>query len=651
MDELFGLEDVGMAAPGFRLERLEVLGWGTFDRAVWQFRLDGCTSLLTGDIGTGKSTLVDAMTTLLLPANRISYNKAAGAENRERTLRSYVLGHHKSARLDANGASRPVALRDHRSYSALLAAFRHEHLDQTVTLAQVFWLPEGINGQPSRLYVVAEAPLNIAEHFTGFGSDIAELRRRLRTAGLKPFTAFPEYDKAFRRALGIPSRQAMDLFHQTVSLKSVGNLTDFVREHMLEPFDNADRVRALLTHFEDLTAAHNAVLKARRMLAGLGPIVALGDEIADISGQITRQEQERSAMEYAGARLALDLLAAEHQTASDRARRAQLESDRQAARLEELRAEETGLRVAREGHAGGRIGVLEQQIRHAGEQRDERRGRLRAFDEALAKAGLPGPLTAAQDVEPLQESAADLLVTVDEELAGIDTALTAIAVEDGELRRESGRIRDELTSLGQRRSSIPREQIELRRRLAADLEVAEDDLPYAGELVQVADGQREWVGAAERVLRGFALSLVVPDRHYDAVSGWVDDHHLNGRLVYHRVRHGEGEPPPVPEPQSLAAKLEVRPGPLAPWVRAELAARADHLCVRTVGELRRPVAGSPSEARSRAACGTRRTTGAGWTTRRRACSAGTTLRRSRHCSSRASGSRASSTRSRSETTR
>ena len=61
----------------------------------------------------------------------------------------------------------------------------------------------------------------------------------------------------------------MDLFHQTVSMKSVGNLTDFVREHMLEPFDSADTVRALVDHFENLTAAHNAVLKARRMLDGL----------------------------------------------------------------------------------------------------------------------------------------------------------------------------------------------------------------------------------------------------------------------------------------------------------------------------------------------------------------------------------------------
>ncbi|MCB1568761.1 MAG: hypothetical protein KDI69_08125, partial [Xanthomonadales bacterium] len=80
---------------GFRLQRLEVLNWGTFDRHVWRYELDGRNGLLTGDIGSGKSTLVDAVTTLLVPAQRIAYNKAAGAEARERSLRSYVLGHYK----------------------------------------------------------------------------------------------------------------------------------------------------------------------------------------------------------------------------------------------------------------------------------------------------------------------------------------------------------------------------------------------------------------------------------------------------------------------------------------------------------------------------------------------------------------------------
>jgi len=119
---------------GFRLHRLEVYNWGTFHDRVWTLELGGNNSLLTGDIGSGKSTLVDAVTTLLVPAQRISYNKAAGADSRERSLRSYVQGYYKSERNDSGLASKPVALRDHNSYSVLLGVFHNQGYDQQVTL-------------------------------------------------------------------------------------------------------------------------------------------------------------------------------------------------------------------------------------------------------------------------------------------------------------------------------------------------------------------------------------------------------------------------------------------------------------------------------------------------------------------------------------
>ena len=127
---------------GFRLTRLEVFNWGTFDSRVWTLQLDGKNGLLTGDIGSGKSTLVDAITTLLVPANRIAYNKAAGADSKERTLRSYVLGHYKSERNEVTGAAKPVSLRDHNSYSVILGLFHNAGYDQAVTLAQVFWMKD-----------------------------------------------------------------------------------------------------------------------------------------------------------------------------------------------------------------------------------------------------------------------------------------------------------------------------------------------------------------------------------------------------------------------------------------------------------------------------------------------------------------------------
>src|ERR1700757_1694858 len=125
---------------GFRLVRLELYNWGTFDQHVWTLHANARTALLTGDIGSGKSTIVDAVTTLLLPAQKISYNKAAGAESKERSLRSYVLGYYKTERDEVTRATRPVQLRDGTNYSVILGVFRNDGFDETVTLAQVFYL-------------------------------------------------------------------------------------------------------------------------------------------------------------------------------------------------------------------------------------------------------------------------------------------------------------------------------------------------------------------------------------------------------------------------------------------------------------------------------------------------------------------------------
>ena len=118
------IELSGDGRAGHRLQHLEVFNWGTFDSQVWRLTPGAETALLTGDIGSGKSTLVDALTTLLMPAHRIAYNKAAGADAKERTLRSYVEGHYKSERIESTGRSRAIGLRaGGRTYSVILGVF------------------------------------------------------------------------------------------------------------------------------------------------------------------------------------------------------------------------------------------------------------------------------------------------------------------------------------------------------------------------------------------------------------------------------------------------------------------------------------------------------------------------------------------------
>jgi uncharacterized protein YPO0396 len=155
----------------------------------------------------------------------------------------------------------------------LLARFRNEGFDQTITLAQVFWSRDNAN-TPERFYLVARRPLTIARHFSGFGSDISDLKKQLkRKDHLKFFDSFTQYQAEFRRQMGIDNDQAMDLLYQTVSMKSVGNLTEFVRSHMLESTDVEERVEELSRQFDNLNRAHEAVLKARQQIEKLSPLV------------------------------------------------------------------------------------------------------------------------------------------------------------------------------------------------------------------------------------------------------------------------------------------------------------------------------------------------------------------------------------------
>src|SRR5690606_26919291 len=85
------------------------------------------------------------------------------------------------------------------------------------------------------------------------------------------------------------------------------------------------------------------------------------------------------------------------------------------------------------------------------------------------------------------------------------------------------------------RSNIPARMLDVRERLAKALNIPEERLPFAGELIEVKAEEADWQGAIERVLGGFARSLVVSDKHYTAVSAYINDTHPGERLVYLRM--------------------------------------------------------------------------------------------------------------------
>lgn len=572
---------------GFRLDRIELYNWGTFHNAVWEFPLKGKNGLLTGDIGSGKSTLVDAVTTLLVPPTKIRYNKAAGAEKKERSLRSYVMGYYKSERSEGGHAAKPVPLRDRSSYSVLLGVFRNEGYRQETTLAQVFWLKES-GGQPSRLYLVSDGELRIKEHFSQFGGDVGTLRKRLR--GLERteiFDSFSAYSAAFRRRFGLQNEQALELFHQTVSMKSIGNLTSFVREHMLEAFETASRLENLIAHFDDLNRAHLAVLKAKDQIGRLRPLTARLDEYALLAERSERNKLCRSGLEPYFAGLKSGLLE-ERIRSLDESREKKQAAD--ASLEEELRRREQerdDLKRAIYENGGDRLESLKTEREKAETEKQRRASRFEEYSALSEALSLP-PVRSPEDFVENRSALEERLREIDEEIRSRENRRSECLVALKEKNDTFRGLEEEIASLKKRKSNIGLRQLALRETLCAQLDLDEQDLPFAGELIKLREGEQEWEGAVERVLHNFALSLLVPDALYRQVAHWVNSTHLKGRLVFYKVPVDLEPRVYETEADSLLDKLELKTDhPMVNWLEKELFGRFDYRCCADMEEFRK----------------------------------------------------------------
>ena len=79
-----------------RLVRLQTVNWGTFD-GYKDFPIDAGGILLTGKSGSGKSSLLDGLSTVLLPSGDLHLNASAdlsakGAKANGRSVIEYVRG-------------------------------------------------------------------------------------------------------------------------------------------------------------------------------------------------------------------------------------------------------------------------------------------------------------------------------------------------------------------------------------------------------------------------------------------------------------------------------------------------------------------------------------------------------------------------------
>jgi uncharacterized protein YPO0396 len=566
---------------GFRLDSIELYNWGTFNKKIYTLNIEGENGLLTGDIGSGKSTVVDAITTLLVPHQKITYNKAAGSTAKERTLYSYIVGEYKNTVDEGMGNSKAISLRDSKNYTVLLARFENSYSNEVVTVAQFFWLTQGTR-QPNKMFVVSSEILSIEEHFIKF-STIKSLKKELKSIrGTSVFNSFKEYSQQFRRGVKIQSEQAMNLFYQTVSMKSVGNLTSFVRRHMLENSGVDEKIDELCHNFNELNHAHNTVLRAKKQMEMLKPIVADASNYRINLKAKKAKEKLRELLSSYFAKSKVELIE-QRLTSLDIDKQKSDSKIRQNSQLlEELEERRFELKDELNRSGGDKIIGLTKEISRQNMLRDTKKRVHENYHEFSKVLNLP---TVSSEHTFLTN-----LNRVQEQMEGIEEqkeqfqsqkSLQESFISDKE--RQKKILSTEIEFLQKRKSNIPKQNSDIRDQIATELDI---ELPFVGELLRVND--KVWEGAIERVLRPFALSLLVDEKNYTKVSRYIDKTNLKGRIVYLKVMQSKSVSLPLLVENSLVEKVDIRHNtPFYGWLEQELHRRFDYSCVETMTEFRR----------------------------------------------------------------
>ena len=530
---------------GFKLDYLEVWNWGTFDKKVYHMNLHGNNSLLTGANASGKSTLIDALLTLMVPLKRQRfYNQSSGVEKKgNRTEESYFFGNYGNQQQEGAASTTTLRLRDKGARSVLLASFCNVD-KRVVTLFQVRYY----TGEELKvLFGVARESLTIERDFSEFdlhGDWRKRLTKKYNTNETKRTIEFFDgpvaYGEKMITLFGMRSDKALTLFNQIVGVKVLDDLDSFIRTNMLEELPAEEKYQELKDNFQNLMEAKTNIDKVKEQIAQLEPINAFTEELKEIDIRIVEMEQEKSVAAYWFAARTVDLCDKELVCCKSDLRKLEDRLKELKVQKGELEQEQMRLTVAIEkDEVGQQIHEIEKEINQRVRIRDNRKAKAEEYDK-LAKLV---KMEQSPDVEVFEINRA----TAKREKDALQVTIDRQLMEE---KRQAQNRQDEISSnieermatiryLQQHKNNISGRVAEIRDEILEAVGATTEEIPFIGELICVKDDERDWEYSIERILHNFALRLVVPEKYYKQVNEYVNGHNLRGRIVYQRYQGAE----------------------------------------------------------------------------------------------------------------
>ena len=567
----------------FHLSRLLVINWGVFD-GYHSVPISAGGSLIAGASGSGKSSLLDAISLGFLPFNRRNFNAsgdntAAGSNAGRRTVDKYVRG--AWGQRSDNGVSQVIYLRGGGTTWSAVAVTYTSNTGRSITGLVLKWLTGESRSDSSSRFVLGDGDLDIEEVCNRWAAARFD-NGAFKDGGWRFSTKVEsQYLAQLYASIGIrASEAAQQLLGKAKSLKSVGGLEQFVRDFMLDEPDSLARLPEALKQIDPLVEARELLAVAQRKRKILGDIetvqVRYASESSDlgiidlVDTQMVRAHTDHVRLQQCPAQVenldsTIDQLENEHADLTRQLNLAKAEGD-------SLNAQISG--------ASTNIGPLQSQVAGAEAQAEEITRRYAAYAEMVAAQGMPVPDNADEFWnlrEELSKQAAGLAVKLDR---GRE------ASTDAEYAQKAARMtRDhaakELKRVEQVGSALPEFAVTMREHICTAVGVDPSALPYVAELMDLRPEENRWRAAVEKVLRSVGLRLLVPDEHYAKVLRFVNETNMRGRLALHHVRITP--PDRIPEPNTLAGKLFVvnQDHPCAAEALDILSAAGDHICVDT----------------------------------------------------------------------
>lgn len=581
---------------GFRLQYMEVFNWGTFDKKVFRINPQGNNSLLTGANASGKSTYIDALLTLIVPAKRDRfYNQSSGVEKKgDRTEETYVLGHYGNIQEEGKSSTSTQKLRDTNTYSVILAHFKNTDQKQ-ITIFQVRWFS---NNEMRRQFGIAHLPLEIEKDFGQFDAKGLWKRRldknynanstRKRIEFIDGPTAYAE---RMSNLFGMRSVRALSLFNQVVGVKVLEDLDEFIRTNMLEEQDAETEFIQLKESFLTLMDAKNNIEKAKEQIAQLIPINENANQLNKIKESLLKLKQSKETAVYWFAKKGFEL--GEKELKKCKAELVILDEELKELRDKEetLKQDERRISISIEkDEVGSKIKDLEKEIRQLERSRELRSSKLDDYNKISQSIELntnPDEETFKINREKAKKLKQATQLKIDDE----NENLRALKNQADDFETSTNNLVKTIQTLQKNKNNIAGREAEIRDELIHHIGASKEEIPFIGELIKVKDDELAWESSIEKVLHNFALRLIVPPKYYSKVNEYVNGNNLRGRIRYDKYEEQDYlknlRYKNINE-KSLINKIEIKSKTqYEEWIENYLEAQFQFICVDNLSEFER----------------------------------------------------------------